>query len=163
MAKFNPDAARKKRLARIETRVEWFAKRVESGVNIGMEQRVRMAGRLMRDKVVANLSKPVVKRKSSRTGRIVVDPSSRSKPGEFPRADTTRLMKDIFVMIQKDFSATTAFIGTTLDYGLLHETQTGRSFLVRTLRESRQMLQRILVKSGSQGIAIFSQAPDRVG
>ena len=36
------------------------------------------------------------------------------------------------------------FVGTTLDYGLILETQMGRSFLVRTLNENKALIRKVL-------------------
>lgn len=124
-------AARDRRMARFDTRLEWFGDRVLGNVRIGMEARLRATAQLLRDKVVINISIPVVKQKSARTGRIVV--TERSRPGEFPRADTTRLMKDIFWEVRQE--EMTARVGTTLDYGLYLELYMHRSFLRRTLME----------------------------
>ena len=71
-----------------------------------------------------------------------MDPGSRSKPGEFPKADTTRLMKDIFWRME---SKTSAIVGTTLDYGLFLETRMDRSFLRRTYREQLPVIRKILL------------------
>lgn len=124
-------AARQARIARFDTRLEWYGERVLRNVNLGMEQRLKIVGQLMRDKVVINISIPVVKVKSRITGRIIV--TERSHEGEFPRADTTRLMKDIFWEYHPESMSVN--IGTNLGYGLYLETRMHRSFLRRTLLE----------------------------
>ncbi len=138
-----------RRSARFKQRIEWFDKKVASQIHLTLVQRVGLAGQLVRDKTVINLSTPVrkIKRKLTRgpnkgKTRTRVDPDSRSKPGEFPRADTTRLMKSV------SFSqvGTEARIGTNLEYGLLLETELNRSFLVRTLNELRSTIKKILTK-----------------
>lgn len=121
-----------------------------------LSKRMLIAGQVLRDKVVLNVSMPVLK---ERRRYKVVDPDTgkaswksytvvvrRSVAGEFPRADTTRLMKDIFVrqpepgLIQ---------VGTTLDYGFYLETspKLKRSFLRRTLREMAPKLRQIIAGS----------------
>ena len=121
--------------------LKWYGNEVKRNIKIGMTTRLRLAAQLLRDQVVRNISRPVRKYKGPRSKRIQVDPDSRSKPGEFPKADTTRLMKDIFWELRgKD----RAIVGTSLDYGLILETRMNRSFLMRTLREMQPALRKIL-------------------
>ena len=97
-----------------------------------MEQRLAFAAQYLRDKVVFNISLPV-----GRSGGV----TARSLPGQFPRADTTRLMKDVF------FSRASRMmyrVGITLDYGVFLELRMNRSFLVRTIEEERGRLRQIL-------------------
>jgi hypothetical protein len=110
---------------------------------MSVEARLRLAAQLLRDKVVVNLSVPVVKeRRRGAGGRFArVRVTQRSRPGEFPRADTTRLMKDIYYEMQ---GREMAIVGTTLDYGLILETRMDRAFLRRTLLEMQTDLTRIL-------------------
>ena len=148
-------AARERRIARWNVRVRWLGDRVRRNVRMGMVQRLKVTAQLLRDRVVINISIPVVKLKRKvtftdpTTGRTrtrtktVVDRNSRSKPGEFPRADTTRLMKDIFWDLDERLGR--ARVGTTLDYGLRLEIRMQRSFLRRTLLESQRQLAVILV------------------
>lgn len=145
-----------RRQARIDARFKWFDQRVASNIKIGMTARLRLAAQLLRDQVVVNISRPVYKYRSRRTGRIVVDPASRSKPGEYPKADTTRLMKDIFYEMRSD---ATAIVGTTLDYGLVLETRMNRSFLRRTFRQLLPSLRTVLTagKGGGQTVDLPGQ------
>ena len=149
-------AARDRRIARWNVRVNWLGDRVRRMVHMGMEQRLKVTAQLLRDRVVINISIPVVKEKrkvtatdpvtgrSRTTTKTVV--TERSKPGEFPRADTTRLMKDIFWELRlEEFSAR---VGTTLDYGLQLELHMRRSFLRRTLIETQHQLGVILASPG---------------
>jgi len=145
-------AALTARRQRFDIRLQWFGDRVAQNVQIGMRTRLRIAAQMLRDAVVINLSTPVHKRRGRRSRRIVVDPSSRSKPGEFPRADTTRLMKDIYFETEVD----RAIVGTTLDYGLVLEVRRNRSFLRRTLNELAPTINRILTTgAGGGGTAHF--------
>lgn len=132
-----------RRKERVRTRIEWFGEKVKNGIKVGMTARLRIAGQLLRDMVVVNISRPVRKYRSKRTGRIVVDRFSRSRPGEYPKADTTRLMKDIYYEMRGKENVR---VGTTLDYGLILETRMKRSFLRRTLNENRSALGMILVR-----------------
>lgn len=127
-----------RRLAVTAVRLDWLGERVEKNINMGMDARVRLAAQLLRDRVVVNISRPVTKLGGGR-----VDPGSRSKPGEFPKADTTRLMKDIFWESRGEREA---IVGTTLDYGAVLELgRLKRSFLQRTLREEQGRIRRILL------------------
>ena len=137
-------AARSRRMVRFNTRLEWFGARVIGNINIGIIARLKATAQLLRDKVVINISIPVVKVKSQRTGRIIV--TERSKPGEFPRADTTRLMKDIFWEVSE--RERRGRVGTTLDYGLYLELYMNRSFLRRTLNELAPQIGVILGSAG---------------
>lgn len=142
MAKFSPAvaAARSRRAARAGKRsveIEWFINEVSDKIELTMNQRVRIATELVKTKVVQNISRPVTK-----IGRRVTD---RSKPGEFPKADTTQLMKSIFSQVKKTAKGIwDGFIGTPLDYGLILETRRERSFLKRTLDEELPKVKRIL-------------------
>jgi len=129
---------RTKRLARIE----WFIKNVSDKTAFSMKARVKLTTDLLKNKVVDNISKPVTKGKGPRGGTVV---TNRSKPGEFPKADTTHLMKTIFgKVIQSRKGSYDGFIGTTLDYGVILELRMKRSFLVRTMNEERPTVMRIL-------------------
>jgi len=139
------EKARQRRVARADAkaaRIEWFIDQVSNTVNLSMTQRVRTATEFLRSRVVKNISIPVTKATSRKTGRVVV--LERSKPGEFPRADTTQLMKTIFKKVKSTKSFAEGYVGTPLDYGLILETRMNRSFLVRTLREESTRIRRIL-------------------
>jgi len=124
-------------------RFEWFIKNVGNRIAMTMVQRVRLATEHLKSRVVQNISRPVTKSEGVRSGRVVV--SDRSKPGEFPKADTTRLRKDIFGDVRKTSRGITdGMVGTTLDYGLILETKMDRSFLVKTLNQERGNIVRML-------------------
>jgi hypothetical protein len=145
-------AARERRIGRWNVRILWLGDRVRRNIHMGMEQRLKITAQLLRDRVVINISIPVVKEKRKVTstdpvtGRTKTSTKTvvteRSKPGEFPRADTTRLMKDIFWELHPETMS--ARVGTTLDYGLKLELHMQRSFLRRTLFETQQQLGLIL-------------------
>lgn len=125
-------------------KTQWFVEEVSSKVRLTVQQRVKLATNFLRDRVVINLSKPVRKYTSQR-GRVAVDPRSRSRPGEFPRADTTLLMKSIFAEVKDNGDGTyDGFVGTPIDYGLTLELKMDRSFLVRTLREESGNIKKIV-------------------
>lgn len=156
-------AARAKRFVRFQTRMEWFGNKFAQKVTWGIATRIKLACQLLRDKVVLNISYPVtkiVRRGRDADGHVVtrtwVDPESRSKPGQFPHADTTRLMKDIYWVV--DDKILEGRVGTTLDYGLILETKMDRSFLVRTWNELRATLVTILLHGGNEN-AIFHDTP----
>jgi len=130
-------AARARRMLRFESRLEWYGDRVLNNIHQGLESRLKICGQLLRDKTVINISIPVVKEKSA-NGTIIV--TERSKPGEFPRADTTRLMKDIFWELHSEAREQYVDVGTTLDYGLYLEMYMNRSFLRRTFFELQEQL-----------------------
>jgi hypothetical protein len=137
------------RRLRFDLRMNLHIDKAINDLHLTVAQRVKLAGQLLRDAVAVNLSRPVVKRRKTlgreivdpatglkkRVTRTVVDPHSRSKPGEFPRADTTRLMKSIFH--RHDAQTLTSRVGTPLDYGVVLELRMDRSFLRRTLNELR--------------------------
>jgi len=107
-----------------------------------MKQRVKLATHLLQDKVVRNISRPVTKTTGPRGGRRITD---RSKAGEFPKADTTQLMKSIFSEVRETGPGYfDGFVGTTLDYGAILEVRMNRSFLVKTLNEELGKVRRIL-------------------
>lgn len=140
-----------RRTKRIQDQIRWFGDKVQSGIKIGMSARLRIAGQLLRDITVVNISRPVTKIKGIRSGRMQVVPSSRSRRGEYPKADTTRLMKDVYFEMR---GKNRVIVGTTLGYGLLLETRMSRSFLRRTLNENRSTFRRILV-AGTPSTARF--------
>jgi len=149
MATYNPQQAIAQRNIRINTRVDWAeAKQFSNTLHGEMKARVRLAGQLLRDKVVVNISRPVRKvpgvRGRDGRRRTWVDPTSRSKPGEFPKADTTRLMKSIFA--KKILKGYGVQVGTPVTYGLFLELFMDRSFLRRTIKEFAPQLRRVLTK-----------------
>lgn len=140
------EAARQRRLVRAEqmlARIQWFVQHASQQVVVSFHRRMRLAVEYLRSQVVRNISVPVRKEISRRTRRVRV--TERSKPGEFPRADTTRLMKDIFVDVREiQPGVLEGIVGTTLDYGVILEVRKERPFLSRTLDEVRSDLAAIL-------------------
>lgn len=122
-------------------KIDWFIEQVSSRITLTMNQRVRLATAFLKDRVVRNISRPVTKGTGSGGGRVVTD---RSKRGEFPKADTTQLIKSVFDGVVVRGKVTEGFVGVPLDYGVILETRMDRSFLVRTLNEERLRITKIL-------------------
>lgn len=122
-------------------RIEWFITQVSNKVRGTMRQRIRVATALLKNHVVNNISTEVIKSQGPRGGTIV---TGRSKRGEFPHADTLRLMRSIISGTVADRTGPWGWVGTTEEHGLLLETKMNRSFLVRTLNEQRGNIVRIL-------------------
>ena len=128
-----------------KVQIDWNGEKMQKIMAAKLRTRLKVASQLVKDQTKRNISRPVLKYKGVRSDKTQIDPESRSKPGEFPKADTTRLMKDIFNEVLSD---TQAVVGTTLDYGLLLETRMDRSFLRRTLQEMLPTVKRILTAKG---------------
>jgi len=145
---FNARTLKNWNLKRIkfDVRLNLNIDRLVANTKLTVAQRIKIAGQLLRDGVVVNLSRPVRKYRSKRTGKMVVDPKSRSVRGEFPRADTTRLLKDIYHLFRSEELA--SYVGTRLLYGKILETRMDRSFLRRTLNELRGKL--LMIVRGSK-------------
>lgn len=139
------EAARQRRVGAAtarNVRIEWFIKEVSGKVAMCMKRRVKLATHLLKDHVVRNISRPVTKGAGGRGGRVV---TGRSRPGEFPKAETTQLLKTIFeTVVSPRPGIYDGIVGTPLDYGLILETRMNRSFLVKTLREQSSNIRRIL-------------------
>jgi hypothetical protein len=127
---------------------EWFINEVSDKVELTLSRRVRLATEFLKNKVVLNISIPVEKermrvgKKGQRRYRMVV--TKRSKPGEFPRAETAQLMRTIFRTSKTGRGWSEGYVGSPLDYSLRLELKLNRSFLVRTLREELGTVRRIL-------------------
>lgn len=125
--------------------IEFFTDRVLGKVHVTMRQRVVLVTKLLESRIVQNISRPVTKGTGPRGGRVVTD---RSVPGEFPKADTTQLMKTIFSGVRERGRYVDGFVGTPLDYGVVLEVseRLDRSFMVRTLREEIPRIRRVLTR-----------------
>lgn len=123
-------------------RMQWFIKEVCGKVAMSMRNRVSVATELVQTKVIRNIGTPVTKGTGPRGGRVV---AGRSKPGEFPHAETTHLQKSIFAEVKEEGKGNwVGYVGTPLSYGLILETRLNRSFLARTLQEERSKVRAIL-------------------
>lgn len=155
-------AAEQRRIQRAEVdaaRTEWFINEACQQVNLSLKKRMRVAVAYLQSKIVVNISRPVTKTLTSRkvkstnpeTGRsttktvntVVI--SDRSKPGEFPKADTTLLMKTIFnEVVEPQIGIIDGYVGTPLEYGLHLELYKDRSFLRRTFNEELPKITAVL-------------------
>lgn len=153
--------AQKRRLAaqaKRDARQAIFIDAVVKSAKYDMQQRVQICLNLLQDQIVRNISVPVdygyqkwvikipkgpyVKARTiRRTTRHVVQ---RSKPGEFPRAETTTLRKSIFHGMAVTATRVDGFVGTPIAYGVILETRMDRSFLLRTWTAQYQTLIAIL-------------------
>ena len=118
-------------------RQQWFVNQVVGTITLTLRQRMVVAVELIKRKVIVNISRPVTKSKGVRSGRIVV--TNRSKPGEFPKADTAQLMRGIFRRVLMSRGVITGIVGSNMEYSKHlenEELKTYRSFLLRTLREN---------------------------
>jgi len=123
-------------------RWQWFTDQVTKNLSLTMRDRVRVATERLKSKIVKNISIGVTVGVGPKGGRVI---TNRSKPGEFPHAETAQLMRTVFsdIVGGRDGS-TTGYVGTPLAYGLILETRMNRSFLVRTLLEESASLGLIL-------------------
>jgi len=150
------ERARQRRVAAADVRlvrIQWFLDNVVDKVKTPLRTRVKMAAEYVRDKCVRNISRPVAKTpvlrqrvtSAGKKGSQYTKVTDRSKSGEFPKADTTQLMKTLFSDV-KEISpgAFEGYVGTPLLYGLALELKMARQFLTRTLNEERATIIRIL-------------------
>ncbi len=137
-------AAARGRRGGADVQFRWRIDQVVNTVNLSMEKRVKLATAIIFDRIQKNINVPVVK---SAGGRVV----ERSKPGEYPRVETSQLKKTLLTDVEQTSPGVWwGFIGTPLDYGLFLESDKiaprikGRSYLVRTLNEERELVKTIL-------------------
>lgn len=143
-AQLNALARRAGRKAANDVRLDIHLDAIKNKIVIPIKGRVALATEHLRSTVVRNISIPV-DRGTNAAGHVVV--MQRSVPGEFPRADTTLLMKTIFGDTEeKPAGVFNGYVGTPLDYGLRLETDTAldRRYLTRTFWEIYDDLMDIL-------------------
>jgi hypothetical protein len=129
--------------ARREVRFKWNTAAVCGKVSLTLEQRVRIVVEHLKTRITRNISVPVVKERSKITGRIIV--TERSSPGEFPRADTTNLMKTLMTdVVEIEPGNWVGYVGTPTMYGLILELGMHREFLTRTMNEEYETVMGIL-------------------
>ena len=124
-----------------DVKITWFTNEVSDKIKTTMRNRVGMACLHLQSRIVQNLSKPVTKSTGPLGGRVVSD---RSVAGQYPKAETTHLMKSIFTDVREEGGSIVGRVGTDLAYGLILEMKKDRSFLVRTLNEERDTIHRLL-------------------
>lgn len=122
--------------AKADVNIQWFIREVSDKVTMTLYQRMKIATEFVKTRTVKNISIPV----EYRRGTVI-----RSLPGEFPRAETTQLMKTIFTDVKRrKKDVVDGYIGTPLHYGLDLEVVLERQFLSRTLSEEIPTIRRIL-------------------
>lgn len=131
-------ARRKKQAANKQAKLDIQLDKIKNNIVMPMGTRVKLAVEFLKSKVVHNISIPV-----EREGNRVVQ---RSVPGEFPRADTTMLMKTIFGEVTEKNGVYDGFVGTPLDYGARLELDISldRRYLQRTFWECHSQIMDIL-------------------
>ena len=127
-----------------DIQIQWFIRETSDTIFLTLRQRMLIVTELLHSRVVQNISRRVTITTGPRGGRVV---SNRSKPGEYPKAETTQLMRTIMsqvVVPRKD--VVVGMVGTPLDYGAILERwpKLDRRYLVRTLNENLQPIMRIL-------------------
>ena len=126
-----------------QVRWEWYLDRLRSQIAVPLHKRMEIVVEMLRSQVVHNISVPVVKATGPISGRMVV--TERSKPGEFPRADTTMLRKSIFTEVREDAPGVIdGYVGMPLDYGVFLELKLDRQFLTRTMYDKLEDVESIL-------------------
>lgn len=132
---------RQKKAAGKQYELEWYLDKVNKTLRMTVRQRLILATKFLKSKVVKNISKPVSVSVGPRGGRVV----QRSKPGEFPRAETSTLMRSIFTEVRPESPGVwNGYVGTPIDYGAILELNLDRSFLQRTMEEERLGIRRII-------------------
>lgn len=140
-------AARARRLANAgknKEKLDIFVKDIQTKINLPIEQRVKVATEYLRSTVAKNISKSVGRGVDGNGHSVVIE---RSKKGEYPRADTTQLLKTLFGEVIEDPPGTfTGYVGTPLDYGFILETSLtlDRRFLLRAFLEELVPIMAIL-------------------
>lgn len=129
--------AKVRRATKGVTQTQWFIKEVSDHVNITMRQRMGIVTGFLKNKTILNIKKPV-----TRIAGIVI----RSVEGEFPRADTTQLMRTLISeVVTVSPGIVDGFVGSPLDYSIILEQRLDRKFLSKTLFEELQNVKKILV------------------
>ena len=119
-------------------RTEWYINNVCDKVSKTLSKRMRVATELVRSKTVVNISIAVGR---GPDGGVI----QRSKSGEFPRAETTQLMRTLFTHHESTRSSVIGYVGTPMDYGIKLELELNRKFLSRTMFEQLDNIKRILL------------------
>lgn len=145
--------------------VEWFSAEVSATVKMSVFNRMRFAVEFVRSKVVTNISRPVTKtygrsliRGQSRSHVVI---SNRSKRGEYPKADTEKLIKTLFGLVEKTGTDQyNGYVGSPMDYSIYLELSLDRSFLVRTLREEWKTVVKMLAGPTKENQEVVSSSSE---
>ena len=143
--------------------IKWNQTKVLAEVKHGLANRLSLIGEHVSNSYKANLSTPVSKVRKKRRGRTSrgekgstythAVSSSRSKPGEYPRAETGLLMKNIFWNLTNGVGSMHVIIGTPSKYGAALELEGGRKGLRATLLKEAPMIKNILKMRGNENAA----------
>lgn len=135
--------------------VKWNSAAVTQPALQAVIARMKLSGEHLKNAHVMNLSTPVTKirkkrrRTTSRGAKgssyTYADPASRSKPGEFPRAETGELRRNTFSDVEIGGPVVTLIVGTSKKYGERLETKMGRLGLRATLLAEIGVIQRIML------------------
>lgn len=142
------EAARGRRITRAvanKARLDILVDNIHNEIELPLKKRAMIAVEYLKTTIIRNISKSVG-RATNQAGHVYI--TERSLPGEFPRAETTQLLKTIF----SEFAEVRpgvyeGFVGTPLNYGLILETslKLDRRFLSRTLEEEYDTIVEIIV------------------
>ena len=145
--------------------VQWNSNKLAQEIVTGMAKRMALLGEHMKGAHMRKLSKPVVKitkarrRTTTRGGKgstyTYAVPSSRSKPGEYPRAETGLLMKSIQADTDVTPAGITLKVGTTSKYGAELELKAGRLGLRATMIENIPVIKKVLTIRGMESPAFI--------
>jgi len=125
-------------------RIEWYIKNVTDKIEMTMKDRLKIAADLVHSATVRNISTPVVVGQTKTGKQVVV---GRSKPGEFPRAETGNLMRTLFHGVHKAADGEwEGYVGTPLQYGAILEVsqRLNRTYMKRTLDEKKDLVKKVL-------------------
>lgn len=145
---------------RVRARLEWHGPAFSKNLNSHLRMRMVSVAEYLRDTVQDNISIPV-----EYTSAGVI----RSKPGEFPRMDTAKLIKSIRADVVSR-PMIEARVSAGPDYTLKLERQLNRAFLTRTLFDEIPVIQSIFTSpmnltaasaSGSRGRPARASNPRR--
>ena len=135
--------------------VSWNSQAVMGPAIRAVIARMKLSGEHLKNAHIMNLSAPVtkIKRKRRRTtsrgtkgsSYTYVDPTSRSKPGEYPRADTGELRRNTFSDVEVQGPIVTLIVGTSKKYGERLETKMDRKGLRSTLLEELGTVNQIML------------------
>lgn len=143
--------------------LKWNTTLLNAQIQKGLTHRFSLIGEHVTNAHKTNLSRPVTKlkkkrkRKTSRGAKgssyTAADPNSRSKAGEYPKAETGLLMKNIFWDLKATPIGLQLKIGTPSKYGAALETDAGRKGLRATMIQEVPMIKNILKVRGAENSA----------
>jgi hypothetical protein len=138
---------------------------VQKQVIAGMVKRFKVLGEHLKNRHIMELSVPVVKARKKRrrtTSRgtkgssyTYAEPDSRSKPGEYPRAETGELRRNTFSEVSLEIGFIKLEVGTSKKYGEMLETKMDRKGLRATLISSMPDIRKILLTNQMENAAFM--------